>query len=391
MSYNNTNDIVEYKQGNSTIKIKRKKKTSRDNIDYIYVNIKYFEPVTTLVPTVANFDITRVDNILDKSSDYKLSIIRWNIPINFPSLLMPEQSVLNSDFNVALTFGSTTITEPIVFVDLAIGDFYPRGIYAITQYVDMLNIAYEKCHNQLKIIESGYTALIPPVVHFDPNSINKISLWCPIEFIDTNTNNALISIQIKAQQLGLQGIPNTANFNLTPPLNICNINFNVHLDLTNYYKTQAPYPIQEFIILQSEFDPTSAFNKLNNLLFETSSIPVSQEIVGKENSVLRKVVSDYYLGGAEPVNIGDSIYYNPTVLRWYNLNSDLELRNIDIRPLIEFSDGQIFPVYIQANQSWGCKVLFQRLTPIQKLGFQMTKSLSLKDEQEFKEELNDEF
>ena len=391
MSYKNSNDVVEYKEGNSTIKIKRKKKTARDNVDYIYVNIKYFEPVDTIIPTVANFDITRADPILDKCSDYKLAVVRWNIPSNYPSFLMPEQPVLNSFYNVALTFGSSTITEPIIYVDLAIGTFYPRGIYYITQYIDMLNIAYEKCHNQLKLAESGYSALIPPVVTYSPNSINKISLWCPIEFIDTNTNNAKISIQVSAQQLGLQGIPSTADFTIGPPSNVCNISFNVHLDLTNYYKTSLPYPIQEFIILQSEYDPLSSLNRLNNILLETSSIPVNQELIGTENAVLRKVISDFFIGGDTVNVVGDSLYYNPAFLRWYNLNSNLELRTINIRPLVEYSDGQIFPIYIQAGQSWGCKCLFQKMEPLERLGFQMTKSLSLKDDNEFKEELNDEF
>jgi len=377
---------------NSKVSIKMKKKTQKDGVDYVYVNAKYFEPNSTIIPTTASFDITRSDVILDKASDYKVAVVRWNLPSNWPSLLMPEQSILNSSYNVALTFGSTTITEPIIYVNTAIGAFYPRGIYYITQYVDMINIAYEKCHLQLKLAEPIlYTCTIPPVLHYNPNSVNKISLWCPIEFIDTNVNNGKISIQINVQQLGLQGIPATADFTLTPPLNVCNISFNVHLDLTNYYKTQAPYPIQEFIILQSEYDPLASLNRLNNILLETSSMPVSQELVGKEQPVLRKVISDYFIGGDTLSVVGDSLYYNPAFLRWYNLTSDAELRTINIIPLVEYSDGQVFPIYIESGQTWGAKLLFQKLLPEERLGFQMTKSLTLKDETEFKEELSDEF
>lgn len=162
--------------------------------------------------------------------------------------------------------------------------------------------------------------------------------------------------------------------------------------MTNYYKTSLPYPIQEIIILQSEYDPLASLNRLNNILLETSSIPVNQELIGTENAVLRKIVSDYFIGGDTVNVVGDSLYYNPTsILRWYNLNSNLELRTINIRPLVEYADSQIFPIYIQAGQSWGCKILMQKLDNQEKLGFQMTKSLSLKDQNEFQEELHDEF
>jgi hypothetical protein len=363
------------------------KKKMVNNLDLIYVNIKFFQPSDTR-PSIANFNTTRSDGILDRCSDYKLSICRWNIPSNFPNLLLPSDIELQQLYNVALTWKTTTIVRPIEFIDLYPGTYYPRAIYYITQYIDLLNIAYEKCHNALKLAEPTYTAIIPPTVNFNPDSSNKISLYAPIEFIDTNTNNAKISIQNSAFILGLQGIPNNATFNV--PSLVCEINFNVHLNLTNYYKTALPYPIQEFIIIESEYDSTLALNKLNNLIFETSTIPVVPELVGSEKQLQRRVVTDFFIGGDTPNQQGDIISYTPQgPLRWYNLESDCELRTISITPLVEFSDGQTFPIYIESLQSWGIKLLFQKLDNFEKLGYQMTKSLSMNNEEEFKEELND--
>ena len=371
---------------NSNLVVKMKKKIV-DNLETIYVNVKYFQTASQTIPTVANFNTTRTDSILDKCSDYKLAIVRWNIPSNFPNMLIPSDSELTQYYNVALTWKTTTIIKPIVYVNLYTGTFYPRALYYITQYIDLLNKAYEEAHNDLKLVEASYSALIPPVVNFNPNSVNKISLYCPIEFVDTNTNNAKISIQNSAFILGMQGLPNTGNYNSGV---VCEIDFNVHLNLTNYYKTSLPYPIQEFIIIESEYDSTLALNKLNNLIFETQTIPVVPELVGSESQIQRRVVTDFFIGGDVANQQGDILTYAPQgQLRWYDLESDSELRTISISPLLEFSDGQTFPVYIQSLQSWGIKMIMQRKTNFEKYGFDIGKQLLLNNNDEFVNELND--
>ena len=372
------------KPNNLIVKMKKK---IVDNLESIYVNIKYFQP-SVAIPTIANFNTTRTDSILDKCSDYKLAIVRWNIPSNFPNMLIPPDADLLLFYNVALTWNTTTITRPIEYVDLYPGTYYPRALYYITQYVDLLNIAYEKCHKALIIAEPSYTAIIPPVVHFNPNSVNKISLYAPIEFIDTNTNNAKISIQNSAFILGMQGLPNTGDYNSGL---ICEINFNIHLNLTNYYKTSSPpYQVQEFIIIESEYDSTLALIKLNNLIFETQTIPVVPELVGSETQIQRRVVTDYFIGGDIANQQGDILTYAPQgALRWYDLESDAELRTISISPLIEFSDGQTFPIYIQSLQSWGIKIVFMKKTPVEKYGFDIGKQLVISNENDFSNELND--
>lgn len=371
---------------NSNLIVKMKKKVV-DNLETIYVNVKYFQAASQTIPTVANFNTTRTDTILDKCSDYKLAIVRWNIPSNFPNMLIPSDNDLSQYYNVALTWKTTTIIRPIVYIDLYTGTFYPRALYYITQYIDLLNKAYEECHNLLKIAESTYTALIPPVINFNPNSVNKISLYAPIEFVDTNTNNAKISIQNSAFILGMQGLPNIGNYNSGV---VCEIDFNIHLNLTNYYKTSLPYPIQEFIIIESEYDSTLALNKLNNLIFETQTIPVVPELVGSESQIQRRVVTDFFIGGDIANQQGDILTYAPQgQLRWYDLESDSELRTISISPLLEFSDGQTFPVYIQSLQSWGIKLIMQRKTNFEKYGFDIGKQLLLTNNDDFVNELND--
>lgn len=377
---------MEQTNPNLTMKIKRK---SIENDDLIYINIKVFIPSRNQ-STLASFNSTRNDAIIDKCSDYKLSILRWNLPSNFPLFLCPDQTELNRHYNVSLSFGTTTITKSLIYTDLNTGGFYPRSIYFVSQWVDMINIAYESAHTDLKIAEGGYTALIPPTINYDSNSSSRISLYAPIEFKEGNANNAFIKIQNSAFILGLQGIPSSKNF-VNVGDGITDITFIVHQTLTNYYKTALPYPIQEFIVLHSEYDSSPAFNGLNSIIFETATIPVVSELVGSGGQIERRVLTDFFVGGSDSTTQGEVLSYYPDgPLRWYNLESDAELRTISVIPLIEFSDGQVYPIYVDSQQSWGVKILFQRRTSFEKLGYDLGKQMILNNQQEFDNEINDE-
>jgi len=371
---------------NSTMIVKKK---SLENDDLIYVNIKQFIPSRNK-PTLCSFNNTRSDAIISKCSDYKVAVIRWNIPSNFPLFLCPDQSELSRHYNVSLSFKTTTKTTSLIYIDLNTGSPYPRSINFISQWVDMINIAYETCHNELKLAEPTYSALIPPTINYDSDSTSRISLYAPIEFVENNVNNAKIKIQNSAFILGLQGLSSSKNF-VNVGDGITDITFIIHQTLTNYYKTSLPYPIQEFIIITSEYDSSPAFNGLNSLIFETSSIPVVSELVGSGTQIIRRVLTDFFVGGSQSSTQGEVLSYYPDgPLRFYNLESDEELRTISVIPLIEFSNGEVFPIYIDSQQSWGVKLVFQRRSPLEKLGYDLGKTLVLDNKEQLIDELNDQ-
>ena len=98
-----------------------------DNQSYIYYNLRVSNPIESneVIPTI--YSSTRVDQILDKCSNYKLSVIRFQLPANFPLFIYPSDDSL---FQVRLTNGLDTVTKNLTYTQ-KYETYIERGIYYI--------------------------------------------------------------------------------------------------------------------------------------------------------------------------------------------------------------------------------------------------------------------
>ena len=345
--------------------------------DIIHLNIKRYNPVGGIAE-YAQFNSTRSDTILDKCSDYKLAITRFTIPSNIPNIIMPSDVELAQSYNISIGWKNNLITESIQWQNWVNGDFYDRAVYSITHWIAMVNTAYKTAHDAMKILDASYTPLITPFLVFNRDKASSIGFYIPAEFIHTNTNNAKIYLSSNVELLGLNGLPVKSDY-LNPIISATPTWIYVDDWIYNRYTSAAPDPIQSFYIINSEFDPRENFNQITNIIFTTSSIPTSPELIAGNSAITRRIITDFTVAG-NISNIGTPITYTPSgPLRFYNMISDGPLRDIDLQIFIEYQNNLLIPLYLLSGDSFELKIEFIKRTNVEKFGFDVNYSAQISE------------
>jgi hypothetical protein len=95
------------------------------------------------------------------------------------------------------------------------------------------------------------------------------------------------------------------------------------------------------------------------IVFETSGIPVSQELQEGVKNVQKSIIGYYY-----PPDLTATVnVYNPSERRWFDLTSEFPLYNFDLRASFEFggtATGITNPILLGVEQYIEIIVLFRR-------------------------------
>ncbi|MBS1736172.1 MAG: hypothetical protein JSS98_06130 [Bacteroidetes bacterium] len=111
--------------------------------------------------------------------------------------------------------------------------------------------------------------------------------------------------------------------------------------------------------IYQEASSISAFWDLARILLVTSKIPVRGDIEGINSSV--NIVTDV-VPDTTVLTPNDILVYQPTVLRWYNLDSNIPLRDINIQFYYGNKDGTIYPMVLFSNEYASIKLEFAQVT-----------------------------
>lgn len=95
------------------------------------------------------------------------------------------------------------------------------------------------------------------------------------------------------------------------------------------------------------------------IVFETSGIPVSQELQEGTKDVKKSIIGYWY----SPDLLSTVNTYNPSERRWFNLKSDYPLYNFDLNISYEFggtATGITNPILLSVGQWVDVVILFRR-------------------------------
>ena len=111
--------------------------------------------------------------------------------------------------------------------------------------------------------------------------------------------------------------------------------------------------------IEQEFSTLFLWTDLFNILFETSSIPVSTENLSSQTNKTRRIMTDF-----EPLqdisNRSAIQYYPQGPIRYYDLESNQPLRRIDLNILLSNKEGEIFPLRLNSTDELSVKLEFRR-------------------------------
>ena len=326
-----------------------KTKEESNSEEYIYYNLRVSNPIGSDVVIPTAYSSTRVDTILDRCNDYKLSVIRFQLPANFPLFIYPQDPSL---FQVKLTNGLNSVIQNLTYTQ-KYETYIERGIYYVNHYIEILNKALEQAHAALVILDNTITYDAPFFV-YDTNANTKIYIVVPVEYLDGNLNNVSLSLSPTLFNFGFQEFP-VADGNL--------ILHNDFLQLSvfdNKIDNKVTLNSKDFYKIYSEADTTSTLNKFSDIVILTDAIPVKPEGLSSQLNEQQRILTDFIPISEQGLN-GSYYQYFANPYRFTNLVSNEPLRKIDIRIYITYQTGEIFQHRLLPNEYFTAKILFQKL------------------------------
>ena len=382
-------------------------KSSIDRTDtHVYYNISIVNNTAVSIP--ATFSETRTDAIVDRPSDYHLSIASFTIPTFLPIFQFQPNT-----YSVTLLYQDTPVqvfVSPIVSSSPSIPPL--NYVYSYQDFIDAINIAFKTAYNELvALIVGSPPAPCPPFMVFNNNnqifslvghigynvyandtSVNNtifiymnsslISFFPGLDVITVvqNTPNGLDTWLIIKQDsnylswgvydnyfppetyevpiapyTGTNGVTTYPFGPYLPPIQPINIPF-----MDDTYSSYQPY-----FVNSQQFPLTAAWYSPRTLQITTTLLPVAKEVIPGINNNQRAILTDYQMPLSQQVSnvIGYTQYY-ASIYRLIDMKSTEELKQADISVYWTTNVETINQVMIPPFNELNLKLVFIKKTPL---------------------------
>lgn len=329
------------------------KENYEDNIYYnIVVRNSAIANFNTPIP--AEYITTESRDILVKSNDYQLAVIRFTLPSQLiPMFYWKEDEKNNSVYYVSLRYNMVSYDQRVEYK--AIDNPAPaatalKPVFFFQQMVDAINTAYFLAFNALTaanppLIAAGVTA--PPFITFDGT---YFSLFVQQAYV---TNNVTVHMNAPLNDLFLfysinQGAA-AGNWQYQIVVEDLKLN-SVTIGASNYYQMTQKY--------QTLFQ----WFQLRQVVFETARIPVSSEFLPPEENLkklTRNIITDF-IPTVSNTGFREDLQYNSSLNRWYDLLEDGPLSSLYIKVYWSDQTGTLYPVLIPWNKTMSIKLQFRK-------------------------------
>lgn len=348
--------------------------------DIAYYDALIQEPFAT-TPVPAIYSVKTKKPILDKASDWSMSIIRFSVPTNFIPLFNfqiqsgPTQTDIDlGTYSFTLVRGATTVRTflrytnwndfvvvlpkppselPPLYVQDQQTAYY--GVFSIQHMVNMMNVAIATSWAALPAIPGDEA----PYFIYDSESsiLSLISLKANYN-VDTPGHTEIYG-NFEIYRF-LQAFPTRRIGSDIPDGK--DIKMMVQDTRNNSYDATHFQTKQQYATL-------SDWNDMTSILFQSNTIPSRSEYttngggisVNADNTPSQPILNDFITYPVESANMRGTVLYSPTAeYRWINLVSDKELREISI--IVYWTDRyqNIHQVYIRPDEQLSIKIIFQK-------------------------------
>jgi hypothetical protein len=308
----------------------------------IYYNFNYNNTTNTDQPAVITQ--TRVQNILDIPSNYKLSVVRFSVPaINIPV----QNKFKENYYYIKMRYDGAEILSYLTHIPNA---FINLGrIWNYQEFVDIINVALLSCYTQLKILKPAMPQNNPPICILN-STLEKIEFYFPTTYDTTILNNTEVIFNNKLYYI----CPTISSFAGALDLEFRII---VKNNLINIITINA---IQYYIISE-ENGSLFLINTFDNISFQSDSLPINPELIGTQKNITRRILTDFEPSKSAINNRSTIQYFPQGPLRWIDLYSANPLRNTDLKIYWTTKDNDEHLVYIPAGDTLTVKLLFRKI------------------------------
>tara|TARA_R110000796_G_scaffold4086_5_gene15595 strand:+ start:6957 stop:7970 length:1014 start_codon:yes stop_codon:yes gene_type:complete len=309
----------------------------------IYYNIDITNDTSERI--IPNFDVNRVDRILDNPSDYEMSVVRFSISLSS----IPLFQFIENDFIVSLAIGEFIFyPEPLVWIpNNSVYD--EKNVYDIQHLLDMLNNAWSLAFTFLK---AGNTVVstTPPFMTYSALT-NLISLNVPKTYVADN-------IDIYTNSNLHRRLHSFYDFyNEFPSTGVLNYRFIVQ-DLFDNYNT---FNGIDYFYFTQQFSSIASLSDLRSIQVFTNSVPVNKELLGSQLNIVETFLTDF-----EPVESntfssnGLYQFFPEGPLRYIDLLSNEPMKRFDLAIKWTKKSSEVVPYYLEPNENISLKIKFRK-------------------------------
>jgi hypothetical protein len=318
--------------------------SDQENIDNVYYNVIITSENSVDKDSngfaLANFRENRTQAIIEHPEDWELAIERFKIPtFSIPIFVWRE-----NQFEVRMSYNGTTINKFLQFNPDALSQrLYGKVVYNYQQLITSINEALSEAFTDLKAIEAGAPPTEAPFVTYDGRT-----QLCTL-YGEQLYNNAVgapdtIAVDFNEQLFFL--FPSWAaysKFGVTPD------SIYYELVIKSNRTNETTYNGKPYYYMLQEYSTLALWSDLQQIIFETSTIPVVPENNSGQTNITNQIVTDF-----EPLSqtaVRDALSYYPQgPLRYYSLKSTKPIRSIDISVKWKTKSGEVLPVYVFPDQ-----------------------------------------
>ena len=348
-------------------------------------------------PKILTFTETRDNAILQKCSDWYLSIIRFSIDTpSLPLMIMPvltgQSDPNKSSLSVTLKYQTYEFQQYIQYVPQNQVDSVPSAplikqdlstsyyeIYSYQYFIKLLNKALADCLIGLEAFAGTLPSELPPYFDFDPTSEKAIlnadklgydsALTNPIELY-FNTSLFQLFSSFDAFYYGSNNIVNGKNYKF----NIYELNNSGNV----YTIGNASIPGSTVINYLQEYQEFATLgvlgNPISSIVFTTNTIPIAASLASKpvifnapasvsnqasnSNSSTANILTDLVVGLTNGFEYKPNIIYNANPYRLISLQSNQGLNTYDISLSWRDTYGNIHPYLLAPGSRATMKIMF---------------------------------
>lgn len=359
------------------------------NADYSYFN--FYLTNDTEQPIEARFNEERNIPIISRIEDFQVGVARFRLPLASVPLMQFNDDQYAIGFTVGV--GDTDLIYKKVNYDEELVSDDPdivrdRFIFHYQQILDMINealaAAWAQACADYPFLATDFDDGYPPLIKLDDTS-SYLVFHLPFG------SSALGPTYVFASSNGKA--PNKINIYISPKLELLLSGFPV------FYSTNAiqdptpivpPYvqgpPLQyrlQFDFAVPKFTPPASyivgdnwylpvFQDYTNLyLFQdlarillVTNMPIEQENIGVSNyqgqPLNINVLTDFEVPGDTDGNLRDYLFYQPSMPRYANFNSNGVLRKMSLQIYYQNNNLKLFPLKILPGQQATIKLQFKR-------------------------------
>lgn len=306
-----------------------------------YLNIEMYNNEDK--PKLAEYSVEFKSPILDCASNYKISIIRFNIPSSSIPIFIFE----DNKYYVTLTYNNINYTQVLIYSNNSPA-YGLKSIYHYQDFINIINAALTSAYNTMKTSYPLAPATIAPYITFD-----AITQLCTIWVEKTYENNIGLFFNSSLYTF-------FDNFNVKY-YGFNNINKKDFQIIISDNKNNSSGSLYFFI---QEYPSLFYWNDLRTIIFLTN-LPIVFESnpadinIDQQNSNYIPLLTDF-----QPINTNNGelrsyLQYQPSIYRYTDMINDDVLRKLAIRIYWQDKKGNMRPLYFSPGELISVKIMFE--------------------------------